>query len=302
MVREERLGAKRLVHNYGHGGAGITLSWGSSRLAVDIGLTQHAGPVAVIGAGVMGLSTALLAMERGFPAIIYSQALPPHTTSNIAGGQIHPTGHYRRSEVTDAWLAQYGAAMDYSWRRFQLLVGDEYGVRWLPTYETGAGAPPPDLAPYQPAMREMTGAANPFPVDPVRRYHTMYVEMGRYLRRLTEDFLRAGGRFVIRRFEDPAQVEALPETLAFNCTGLGAAELFGDEGLEPARGQLAILLPQPEIEYAYSLPDAYMFPRPDGILLGGTWERGQWKAEPHPDAIAGIIRRNAALAPRNCLT
>jgi hypothetical protein len=33
VVRREALGDKALVHNYGHGGGGITLSWGSSKLA-----------------------------------------------------------------------------------------------------------------------------------------------------------------------------------------------------------------------------------------------------------------------------
>src|SRR5476649_942472 len=63
VVRAEVLGDKRLVHNYGHGGAGITLSWGSSRLATQLGLPGHSGPVAVVGAGVMGLSTARLVQE-----------------------------------------------------------------------------------------------------------------------------------------------------------------------------------------------------------------------------------------------
>src|SRR6185503_13154201 len=53
VVRAEALGDKRLVHNYGHGGSGITLSWGSSKLAAELGLSGHGGPVAVIGAGVM---------------------------------------------------------------------------------------------------------------------------------------------------------------------------------------------------------------------------------------------------------
>ena len=51
VVRAEALGDKRLVHNYGHGGAGITLCWGSSKLATELGLPGHQGPVAVIGAG-----------------------------------------------------------------------------------------------------------------------------------------------------------------------------------------------------------------------------------------------------------
>ena len=137
VVRGEPLGDKRLVHNYGHGGAGITLSWGSSRLATLLGLQGHQGPIAVIGAGIMGLTTARLAQEAGFAVTIYAKAMPPDTTSNIAGGQISPFGHFRDSAVTSAWRAQFVAAMDYSWRRLQdgrrrlrrPLAADLYGRR-----------------------------------------------------------------------------------------------------------------------------------------------------------------------------
>src|SRR6476661_5536120 len=47
VVRRQALGDKALVHNYGHGGGGITLSWGSSKLAVDLGLPGYNGSVAV---------------------------------------------------------------------------------------------------------------------------------------------------------------------------------------------------------------------------------------------------------------
>ena len=72
------------------------MSWGTSRLATLLGLQGHQGPVAVLGAGVMGLTTARLVQEAGFPVTIYAKALPPDTTSNIAGGQWSPFGHYRR--------------------------------------------------------------------------------------------------------------------------------------------------------------------------------------------------------------
>src|SRR5437764_14821019 len=134
VVRLEQLGEKRLVHNYGHGGGGITLSWGSSKLATELGLQGHSGPVAVVGSGVMGLSTARLVQEAGFPVTIYSAALPPDTTSNIAGGQFHPSAVFHEGQVTPEFMTQFAKALEYSWRRFQIMVGEDYGIRWLPTY------------------------------------------------------------------------------------------------------------------------------------------------------------------------
>jgi glycine/D-amino acid oxidase-like deaminating enzyme len=295
VVRGEALGEKTLVHNYGHGGAGITLSWGSSRLATELGLRGHRGPVAVIGAGVMGLTTARLAQEAGFPVTIYTEALTPQTTSNIAGGQISPFGHFDEDAVTPQWRAQFAAAMDYSWRRFQIMVGDDYGIRWLPTYQQRDNGGPPRPNPYHPDARSLTSAEHPFPVEHLVRYNTMYVEVGRFLRELTRDVQIAGGRIEVRRFAAPAEIAALSERLVFNCTGLGARELFGDQDLHPVRGQLAILLPQPEVRYAFQGQAGYMFPRADGILLGGTFERDQWDATPEPATIASIVASHKEL-------
>lgn len=134
VVRGDQLAEKRLVHNYGHGGSGITMSWGTSKLAAELGLQGHSGPVAVLGSGVVGLSTARLVQEAGFPVTIYTAALPPDTTSNVAGGQFHPFGLFKDDEVTPEFRTQFTRALDYSWRRFQIMVGDDYGIRWLPTY------------------------------------------------------------------------------------------------------------------------------------------------------------------------
>jgi D-amino-acid oxidase len=296
VVRAEALGDKRLVHNYGHGGAGITLSWGSARLAVTLGLQGHSGPVAVIGAGVAGLSTARLVQEAGFPVTIYAKALPPDTTSNIAGGQFHPYGHYRHEAVTPAWREQYLAALDYSWRRFQIMVGEDYGVRWLPTYAETSGGPEPQLLPTFPAENRLLARRDhPFPLDHMTRYTTLYVETGRYLRQLLRDVEAAGGSIRVRSFATPGELAALPEALVFNCTGLGARDLFGDMDLRPVRGQLAILLPQPEVRYAFTGEAGYMFPRSDGIVLGGTFEPDQWDATPDAARIASILESHRRL-------
>jgi glycine/D-amino acid oxidase-like deaminating enzyme len=289
VVRREQLGDKALIHNYGHGGGGITLSWGSSKLAAELGLPGHSGPVAVIGAGIMGLSTARLVQEAGFPVAIYTGALPPDTTSNIAGGQFHPFSVFRDSEVTPEFRAQFARALDYSWRRFQIMVGDDYGVRWLPTYVESDSPEEKVIATFPPVNRMLRTAEHPFPIESMRRYDTMYVETGRYLRRMLQDFQIAGGKIAIRKFATPAEIAALDESTIFNCTGFGSRDLFNDQDMHPARGQLAILEPQPEVRYAALGDFGYMFPRPDGIVLGGTFEVDEFDPTPQPEDIRRIL-------------
>ncbi|MFL6721406.1 MAG: FAD-dependent oxidoreductase [Sphingomonas sp.] len=294
VVRAEPLGEKRLVHNYGHGGGGITLSWGTSKLAAELGLQGHSGPVAVLGSGAVGLATARLVQEAGFPVTIHAAALPPDTTSNIAGGQFHPFAVFHEGQVTPEFMAQFTRALDYSWRRFQIMVGEDYGVRWLPTYVETDSPEAKTIATFPPIDRMLSASEHPFPWPSTLRYDTMYVETGRYLRQMMRDVQLAGGKIEVRRFATPADIAALPESLVFNCTGLGSRDLFNDQDLHPARGQLAVLEPQPEVQYAFTGGPGYMFPRPDGIILGGTFEVDQWDTTPDPATIARIVERHKA--------
>lgn len=124
----------------------------------------------------------------------------------------------------------------------------------------------------------------------------MLIEPAIYLNALTRDYLLNGGRIVIREFQAREELMGLRERLLFNCTGLGAGKLFDDPEITPIRGQLTFLLPQPEVEYMTVGPDnIYMFPRHDGILLGGSHERGDWNLEPDPATTERILRENGAL-------
>jgi D-amino-acid oxidase len=311
-VEAERLGEKLLVHNYGHGGAGITLSWGTASLAVDIlsepgavatgSLRPSRRPAshrhfAVLGCGVNGLSTARL-LQRRFQdgpgtVTIYAKDLPPETTSNIAGGFWSPTSVFDPERVTTRFTEQYRRACRISNRAFQSMVGPEYGVRWIETLElirnevnlTRELPGGDDLYPQKEAHRDPDRYFG-FPF--ARQYHTMLIEPPVYLNALLRDFYIAGGKLVVKEFRSREELKRLPERVIFNCTGLGAHALFGDRQLEPVRGQLEVLLPQPEIDYCY-LASGYMFPRRDGIILGGTFDHGNWSLEPNPEQTTGIL-------------
>src|SRR5262249_49915221 len=133
-VRAEKLGETLVVHNYGHGGSGITLSWGTAKLAVDLGLPGHRGAGAGLGCGAGGLATARLLQEAGVAGALYTKAMPPETTSNVAGGQWFPAYLADHTRRTDAFNAQLLAAAEYAYRRYQIMLGPRFGVRWMRNY------------------------------------------------------------------------------------------------------------------------------------------------------------------------
>jgi glycine/D-amino acid oxidase-like deaminating enzyme len=304
VVRAESFGDKTLVHNYGHGGSGITLSWGTSRLATNLGLPGHQGPVAVLGAGVVGLTTARLVQEAGYPVTIYAKALPPETTSNIAGGQWYPSLLYDSDKLTPTFEQQLVAAASYAYQRYQIMIGDDYGVRWMTNYLV-SDSPPGDsdtdrlLRSMLPEARDLGAGARGLGYSYVGQFDGMLIEPPRFLRAMLRDVHIAGGRVEVRDFHTPADVAALPESLVFNCTGLGAGALFGDTELTPMRGQLAVLLPQPEVDYALETGDGmYMFSRSDGVILGGTADRDNWSTQVDPATTERLISRHARIAQR----
>ena len=254
-VEPEQLGEKLLIHNYGHGGGGVSLSWGSGRLALDYALASPHRSAAVLGAGAVGLAAARLLQDHGFEVTIYARDLPPETTSNLAGAQWAPVSLIDHDRVTPAFQERYVRAARFAYRYYQTLVGDRYGVHWLENYMPSRSADREDewemttLFAEVLRIEELRPGEHPFPVPVVRRFLSMHIDTNQYLRTVLEDFRIAGGRVVVREFADPAAVAGLPEPVVVNCTGLGAATLFADRELIPVKGQLTVLVPQPEVDY-----------------------------------------------------
>jgi glycine/D-amino acid oxidase-like deaminating enzyme len=318
VVRAERLGNKLLVHNYGHGGSGVTLSWGTSSLAVDLvreaaslptrrGARARQKRFAVLGCGVVGLSTARLLQQRfqdgPGTVTIYAKDLPPDTTSNIAGAVWHASSPFDQGRVTESFRQQFEQACRLSHRMFQGYVEPDYGVRWMDAYEllVNEGSLQRDLTcgtmPYT-AVQIHRDPQRYFGYQYARQFSTLMIEPHTYLRALMRDFYLAGGKIVVRDFGSREEISRLPEPIVFNCTGLGAGALFEDDRLIPVRGQLEVLLPQPEVDYCYLADAGHMFPRRDGIILGGTWDRNDWSLAPNPEHTTNILAGHTSIMNR----
>src|SRR5690606_7309734 len=124
-----------------------------------------------------------------------------------------------------------------------------------------------------PELRALEDDQHPFPAPYARHFDTMFIEPPVYLQAVMDDYYTAGGSIVVREFNDRSELLSLEEPVILNCSGLGSRALFGDDELVPVKGQLTVLMPQADINYLMIYQGIYMFPRADGVLLGGTFQR-----------------------------
>jgi len=301
-VERQQFDDKTIIHNYGHGGGGLSLGWGSSALAVRETAGLVPGKVAVMGSGIMGLCSARLLQDAGWNVTIYTRDVYRHTTSNVAAGEWGPFATHDDDQVDAVFLSRLDWAARISHHAYTNLTGTKYGIRWMETYELsdmsfGEFVRPTfdDLFTYQ---GDLEPGQHPFGERFARRMVTMQIDPGTLLRQLTSDFLLAGGRVVIQNFENLVQVLTLRETVIFNCTGLGAATLFDDKDLVPAKGQLVHLPPDPAVDYMTfggGQGMLHMFPRSDVLLLGGIFKLGDSSSNVESSESERIVHEHMKL-------
>src|SRR5690349_19717543 len=263
VLKADKLDSKLLIHNFGHGGSGMSLSWGTASMATDLAMPHSERKAAVLGSGVVGLTSARELQRYGFEVTIYAATVPPDTTSNMSLAGWTPTSGLVDNQLRTAeWDAQVRQAARIAYRRLQLLAGSHYGVSWIKQYQptdNDPSIPNPNPNPNPILPRELQGPSvvlgpgeHPFAQRYCVERDEMRIEPSIYLDALMADLLNWGGKVVIRKFASPAEIATLSENVIVNCTGLGAKDIFKDPELMPLKGQLVVLIPQSEINFSTS--------------------------------------------------
>jgi len=283
----ERVGSKLIVHNYGHGGSGWSLSWGSSSIAVQKAMANGDRDIAVIGCGALGLTSALLLQRAGARVTIYAKELPPNVRSSQATGLWTPDSRicfeqYATPEFRQLWERMARR----SFATYQTLLGlPAEPVEFIDVYfvsdraSTGRRLPPgdprPRFAELQPELigdliprsEEFAPGSHSLGARYLRRNPLMMFNLTAYTRMLMSDFLAAGGRIEIDEFHTPAEMARVREKTLINATGYGARALFDDASVIPVRGQLARTIPEPQLNYGLIYKGVAFVPRRDGLVF-----------------------------------
>ena len=264
--------------------------------------------VLVIGAGVSGLTTAVLLAEGGARVAVQATLPPAETTSAVAGAIWGPHLVGRDDRVGRWGLVTRD--------RLYELAGPgqpETGVRLLggrlvSGHETTGDEMVADLADVRPCE----AADLPGGFRSGWRYTAPIVSMPVYLEYLAGRLSRAGGTLETGvTCASPA--EAAGRTAApviVNCTGTGAHGFAGDPGVVPVRGQAVLAVNPGLTEFFVGTdradgpgggPDGtgliYLFPRGSTVVLGGSHATGDWNLNPDPDLAARIIDGCASIEP-----
>jgi glycine/D-amino acid oxidase-like deaminating enzyme len=291
----ETVGDKRVVHNYGHGGSGWSLSWGAAMIAARNALSGGDREIAVLGCGALGLTAATVLQQAGASVTIYAKERMFEARSSRATGTWSPDSRIAAVGATPPGFEELWEEMTRaSHRVFQTylgLAGDP--VEWTDRYTlldapSGQAAPPPPadavrfahfggrVRDLTPRPREMPAGSTPFPAARVRKSASMQFNIAAYARLLATDFLLAGGKIETMTFHTPADLAALKQKVVVNCTGYGARALWRDESIVPVRGQIAWLIPQPEVTYGVYYRDVSVLSRRDGMVVQYVGPSDMW--------------------------
>jgi D-amino-acid oxidase len=257
-----------------------------------------AADVVVIGAGVVGLTTAIALAEAGLSTRVVTAEPPARTTSAAAGAiwgpvlcgpddQCHEWARTGLSVLSD--LAQQPAG-----------PFGPHGVHQVAGREVAqAVTAPATWTDLLPDLRILGPQELPEGFASGWSYTAPAVAMPAYLEYLRRRYAGLGGAVTTGTVTSLAAVDA---PVVVNCTGIGARSLVPDETLVPVRGQVVVVenpgITEFYIDHGLRGTDyVYAFPHDDVIVLGGTSERGATDLAPRPAVTQRILRDAATVFP-----
>ena len=251
--------------------------------------------VTIVGAGVSGLSCGVRLLEDRHQVTIVARDLPQDTTSAVAGAVWFP---YRvaPNERTGPWARA-------SYERFASLVeNDDAPVTMAEVtmlYPDPLGEEPwwLDAVPGD-RVRASRPDELPEQYGDGRAVAVPCIQAPAYLDWLMRRFRREGGRLEQRAI---GALDGLPGDVVVDCAGVGAAALTGDAEIKPVRGQVAYVRTNAPLRFMVDETGpnalAYVLPRPDVAVLGGTAEEGDDDLTPREATTQDILARTRRLQP-----
>jgi D-amino-acid oxidase len=248
--------------------------------------------ITVLGAGVIGLSSAVRLAEAGHVVDVLARELPLETTSAVAGGLWLPflaEPFHLVSRWSQATYRELRALADPAG------AAPVTGVALRAGYLLGAGVTHPAWADaFGPELGLELGlapVAHPAPGHAEGLHlRVPVVDMHTYLPYLVARLRAAGGTLT-----------RLPLTrgLVVNCTGLASRALAADPSVHPIRGQV-VLMSNPGLTTWWSdESDAlrYVIPHPRRVVVGGTTDDGDWSTDPDDATTARLVDQARDLVP-----
>ena len=238
--------------------------------------------VAIIGAGVSGLTCGIVFAERGYRTAIFAKEIGQQTTSGAAAAVWFPYDAEPAKKVIPWALATYKALADLARMpaggvsMIELRQFSRTGEIQIPDWAISLGAsaitsPPSVMS----SGVETSLALVPSPFASGFSLRVPLTDTTIYLDYLANRFRKAGGEINANvRFGKLEDVDASFE-LVINCAGIGARELVQDVDLEPHRGQVAIVPRIEDLRCAIVCDDyplMYAIPRTNDCVFGGTNE------------------------------
>jgi D-amino-acid oxidase len=251
--------------------------------------------LAVVGCGVIGLTSAIGLAKAGFKVVAVSRDALADTTSAVAAACWYPY-HAEPKDKVAVWaattLARYREEESIEdagikWQDFSEYLNPESAIPWW--HDTV------DRFRWEEKLYDL-----PFGMRRICYYSVPVVDTSLYLKYLEKSLLDLGVQFVKADLSSIDDAFEYGETVV-NCSGIGAIQLAGDNDLHPARGQAVRIKKKPchrgVVDLTREPKIAHVFPRINDTVIGGTYEENKFELEPDEFETWEIIERCKSVLP-----